>query len=970
MCFSLYICAQTLSAQAVFHRLYTPANGLPSTNIYSVSQDKAGYIWVCTDKGITRFDGVRFHTFTVKSGLPSSDVWMAQEDQEGRLWLNTFNGIAYIKHNQVFSLPFPKDRPHNLVEHEILDDGRHLVLLDAIPSWLNGQYLSEPLFDVPMKWVRNGKDGPVFATLGRNQLSYKNWQTAALPFMKIASFQRLGAKSWYFPANSAFILGIGPDSAQMRQLRLPGKPNVRINVVRKMAPDKMLCLTDSGPIVLDSMLLAVPGYEFLQQFDLQTAFEDRFGNCWICTREGLCLVPAESRKAQLWKPFGKDHLQEVSALCAGRQKGVVWVGSMRGELSARVDGLFLPAIQIFPVGFHDPKIRSVLASGGYLFITGSFGLQIYDEKQLLNAMRSRRDCKPLRIMVNPEISAGKTLDGIHPDSSAALFSMSGGLYKVYREHGKWALQTLNKGRSYHAQIQGTHLWIGKMSGLYLQDPVLAEPKHCADLDSAFAKPINALKTDPHGGLWVGTDGYGLYYLDAKGKVTEIPIPHEDVLTDLVYRSSDSTLWASCNGGLFRVQMISYAPLRWKLARYAHAHGLFSDEISCIQSFEDEILIGSKLGVSVFTPPGKTPKQPELPLLGIDEIKINGVAVNATEKQFNLRYDENQISLLFHGRSYKSVGDIQCEYRVNGLDTLWKPVNGFQLDFPKLQPGLFNLQLRALDMNGLSSPVLNLAFQISPPWWERNWVRFGSISVLLLGGWAIGYRRVKQIRKEETAKTQAARRVLELEFRALQAQMNPHFIYNALHGIQDFIFNRDERMANQYIVRFSRLMRSFLESSYKRRVLLSEEIALLRTYIELEQIKMEGRFEFEIVIDPALHPAQIDMPPLFLQPFVENAIRHGLAPLPTAGKLLLTFFPENDGALGVIIEDNGIGRKQSALIKHVEAEKHTSRGMDLVEERRKNLYTLDDTEVHILVEDLPAPNTGTRVRVLFGKLKPI
>jgi len=192
----------------------------------------------------------------------------------------------------------------------------------------------------------------------------------------------------------------------------------------------------------------------------------------------------------------------------------------------------------------------------------------------------------------------------------------------------------------------------------------------------------------------------------------------------------------------------------------------------------------------------------------------------------------------------------------------------------------------------------------------------------------------QIQKLENERKQASlqHHVTELEMEALRAQMNPHFIFNCLNAINHFVLKNDTEAASDYLTKFSRLIRMVLQNSSKKNISLADELTTLKLYIELEQFRFKNHFDFNIIIDEDIDTESLMMPPLLLQPFVENAIWHGLMPKEKEGKLTIEIAGEK-GMLSCIVTDNGIGR-QNAALNHKPSTNKKSMGMQITASRLK------------------------------------
>jgi LytS/YehU family sensor histidine kinase len=226
------------------------------------------------------------------------------------------------------------------------------------------------------------------------------------------------------------------------------------------------------------------------------------------------------------------------------------------------------------------------------------------------------------------------------------------------------------------------------------------------------------------------------------------------------------------------------------------------------------------------------------------------------------------------------------------------------------------------------------------------------------------------RSMEIKNKQRELRIKFLQIHTLQSQMNPHFIFNVLGTIQSLILKEKTELANKYLISFSNLIRRFLDStvasnntvdSYDVEVTLKDEIELLNLYLDFERLQYDDKFDIEFNVDDSINMELFSLPPMIIQPFVENAIKHGLKPLEYRGKLSLRFYVK-DEALICEIEDNGVGRKKSEEYQNATIKVHQSRGIDLVKQRVDILNTLD-YDIRIFTEDLTPQ--GTRVNIFFN-----
>jgi len=231
-----------------------------------------------------------------------------------------------------------------------------------------------------------------------------------------------------------------------------------------------------------------------------------------------------------------------------------------------------------------------------------------------------------------------------------------------------------------------------------------------------------------------------------------------------------------------------------------------------------------------------------------------------------------------------------------------------------------------------------------------------IAVLLL---LTAYYQYKNVRQQKYANNLLA-------LKSLRTQMNPHFIFNALNSVNSFIASNDERTANKYLSDFSQLMRSVLENSEEDFIPLANEIELLKMYTKLEHFRFKDKFEYQFTVDEKINMNEFVIPPMLLQPYVENAVWHGLRYKEEKGKLDIKFESVSEDTVRIIIEDNGIGRSKSKAIKTENQKKQKSKGMGNIQKRIAILNEMYDDKVEVMVENVFENEEGTRVILKLKK----
>ncbi|NML35923.1 histidine kinase [Chitinophaga sp. G-6-1-13] len=219
-------------------------------------------------------------------------------------------------------------------------------------------------------------------------------------------------------------------------------------------------------------------------------------------------------------------------------------------------------------------------------------------------------------------------------------------------------------------------------------------------------------------------------------------------------------------------------------------------------------------------------------------------------------------------------------------------------------------------------------------------------------------------------TEYDKKLTEIELKAIRAQINPHFIFNCLNSIQLFVMQRDYEYAQKYLSDFSYLIRKTLDFSRRNFISLADEITYLNTYLGLEKMRFENRMEYEIVVDPEIATAELEIPAMLLQPYVENAVKHGMTnPQQPIGQLTIRFTQIAADMLECVIADNGIGIARSRSLRTL-PKHHQSSGMEISQNRAELLNKMYNTEIHIEIIDLSARNeadSGTIVKILIPQL---
>ncbi len=302
--------------------------------------------------------------------------------------------------------------------------------------------------------------------------------------------------------------------------------------------------------------------------------------------------------------------------------------------------------------------------------------------------------------------------------------------------------------------------------------------------------------------------------------------------------------------------------RWMVQNAGQSQGLPSSIVHDVTEFKDMIWVATEEGIAIMDAlPEKTP----IPAPRIESLKA-GPLLWSAQNQLRIPFRYNSISIRFQSLHLSSEGDIAYRFRMNSADTVYQYARAREVNFPGLSPGHYQFEVQSRQHDGTWSIPTVSAFDIMTPWWMTWWFRgFILVSVAILFAWLYNLRLISNKKKDTFQK-----KLRDMELAALRAQMNPHFIFNCLGSIQHFIADNDKASATRYLSRFARLVRLSLHSSVDGKHTLAEEIAMLDNYLALEQMRFRGKFIYEIKLEGIDDPNEIILPPMLIQPFVENA----------------------------------------------------------------------------------------------------
>lgn len=1002
--------------------------GLSQNSVYSILQDSRGFMWIGTWDGLNKYDGYDFVVYSRESGLSNSTINALLEDDDQNIWIGTDYGLNKLarESGKVSSFFYEPENANSLSSNFItcLFQDRDGFIWIGTSSGLNRfdkihstfttynfynaaadtdrtNYISRVVQDSKgIIWIgshyglhcfdpRSGdfnrcNIGPDEGTLDSYNRYYIN-DIICDPTGNLILGTRQGIFIYNPRLNSAF------DNNLTRQQI--SKHNTSCLLLDQMG--RLWAGTNEGLELYDINLIhersffSGPGNLSISNNDIKCLYQDPAGTIWIGTYKGLNKVDQHPSRFSCYyaDPRSPNSLSDnIVYSILEDKKGRVWIGTYGGI------NLFDRATQQFTVIRHDPKnpesissdkIRSIcLDSAGMVWIgTENSGVnRMHPETGSVSHYfnipgdeNSLTENSILSMMVDRDgriwIGTGKGVNILDPVSGKNIrITKSSEPPIKLNDNLIWAIYQDKKGDYWLGTGDGLHRISRDFKDLrvYINEP--------DNPNSISAKRVFSIYEDSDGIFWFGTAGGGLNRYDPVKDEFKVYTQRNGLPNNFVYATledNQGNLWISTNWGISKFNKHSEV-----FVNYDSRDGIQGNEFNAGAYFKNskgEMYFGGMTGFTVFHP-NEIAINRNPPRIVLTKLEVfNETRRNDLEngEVIRLKYLENFFSLEFSALDYTNPSKNLYRYKLENYDDDWIFANSMQrrAEYRKVAPGTYRFLVTGSNNDGVWSPeIVSLTIIIRPPWW-KSWIfriSFAVITIIL--AWGLIYLRIKNIRKKHDVEKKILsieKQMFELEQKALRLQMNPHFIFNSLNAIQNFVLSNDTDKAVNYLAKFSHLMRMILANSTASRIPLKDELKALTYYMDLERLRFDDKFVYTIEVDPAIDEEFVEIPPMLFQPYVENAIIHGLVNSPKDGLLEIKIEPAGKGVLRCIIQDNGIGREKAIELRAKSGIKRQPKGMIITQERLQILskQTSRDSQVRITdLKDHQGNPAGTRIEL--------
>lgn len=950
---------------------YGPTAGLPGNEIRGIFQNRKGALYITTTAGISIFDGYRFKNYGFKDGIKYDYIKNFAELENGTMYLFGNTGReAYIFRNNLYKGAF--STPNVVTEYFTDKDNNGFVCTD---SGLFG------LTDTVFKKV---------------ELITDTAKTATPLYKYVQANDSIALVLRTYPQNRFDII-----NTKAKKIVFTISGFFGYHFLKDSRNRIWVCTDYLGAQMIDAETLQTPSDLFkhtppeldkLKGIQVNYAVEDKKGNIWLATTgKGIVKVAPDGHCQYITKENGLLS-NTIFRIFADRDDNI-WIGTQSG-LQRMLDKQML--LYDMSAGLPGDAVYDAVAVNDDLLVLSSqyhistisqktnkvstypllhpdegYVIRFLKKNGQLWALTPKRILKINYNLPNPIQEITPAADEIIKDFLAlddgSFITISTTKIVRYEKDRQTVLaDSLPIGRTIIID-NANHLLAGTNKGLYTYSITTNGPSMTLTpllKGSLFDKTlqIRDFEKDKQGYIWAATGEKGLYQLTLRADTVAIlkKITREhgllnDKVKDLLV-TNDSTLICSTISGVCRIIFDNSGSKEIQIEKLSY---LPDNCYALEKSYTDSFLLVPYLGGLILYPQKAFSTIPGSKSNAFTECYVNGKEFTGALDDGTLRFRNDENNLLFYFSPYTfSTDPYQFSYWLdNGGKENWTELGARNyVQFNNLPSGHYTLYVRMMGNNGKDIlSVISKKFIVEPLWYQTLASRIiGFALALLLLLYIVG-RRISNIRKN----AQVKQLITETEMAALKAQMNPHFMFNCINSIDAFIHSNDKYNATLYLNKFAKLLRNILDSSKQNTVSLSKDIETLRLYIELEELRHENKFSTIFNIEEELFNSDYKVPPLIVQPFVENAILHGLKNREDESGLLQIDIRRVHDRIEYCIRDNGIGRKAAGLIAQ---NKESSYGLEMSYDRIR-LFN-NETQPSVSITDLTDAGhaTGTLVVV--------
>ena len=938
----------TVKAQDPTYLNYNSTNGLSSNRVFHILKDRDGFMWFATDAGVCKFDGVNFTKFNSGNGLPDNVVHRLFEDSYGRIWLENSNGKpAFILNDSIFSgqnLPVLRVNDNLQQISSIVEDEKQNIWLSFLSGYILkldrqltsfSDFAAEPRVHYSFiyeKEIHLIKDYGIFC-LKDKKLNRESEFNRIVDKSTVRAYRN---KTGMFisTAKELYRFSINPNDTGFS---VYATTSSRINFIGEIKGQ--LCTGNQDGLTIINNKGKTETY--FKGKAVSSVCEDNEGGYWISTLDnGVLFIP----------DFNIRHYNMASGLISenvtrinGIDNNHIIAGHKKSKITIMTNHKFetLDLYDENPGGeglnygikrYFNSDTFFVFVESKYLKFSFSTPSKFITQQGLINSVEFINRNKAVVSTSNKLIYLNEGLSQIndilaYPKLNIPVFANVKANDLIYL-----AADSL--------------LLAGTNSGLVL----IKNNKYYSDPAFNFLskKDIYSMKSAGNNLLVISTYGHGIFVkINNKNFEINKSTGLSDDLCKGIYIDSKKNIWVTTRNGLNKISFSDTLLGIFSIKKYYSNQGLACNDLNDVFVFKDTVWVASSLGITMFTEPQTITPLPEHKIF-ITHINDKPYSIAGSKYSSS----EFPLKISFLCPSYKFIGNLLYKYRFPSISEIWNVTSATTIETGSIPPGNQSFEVMAFSSDGSweTKPEV-FTFSIVPQFWQTLWFSVLVVFIIASTVSIIIFRRVRNLTTSFATREKILhyeRGMLELEQQALRLQMNPHFIFNAMNSIQFLIIKKRSDEAYTALEKFSSLIRKIMENSKHKLISLEEEIEALQLYLEIEARRFSDSFIYKVEVDETIITESVMLPPMILQPYVENALWHGLMAKDGEKRLNIKFTNHTD-KIECVIEDNGIGRIESKKLNIGKTK--SSLSMKLTADRIMNMNTHNEKIYELKIEDL-------------------
>ena len=932
--FFLLLFAITMQSQNYQLSHFSLNDGLPQSQVNDVIQDDFGYLWVATDGGGTaRFDGNKFVVFDEEDGLISNYVNSINFIAD-RLFVSTKKGLSIKDGEELFSYKSPEINKLIAVGTQVFlatNDGLRYfesleISLKLLDSVLDNSQINDLFYDEQSLWLASEIGLFEIKNIDSNSPVTKKWND-----FNIVTLVADKKNNLYFATKINGVFEF--DKTAGEEKKIAAVKNINSLYVDSITNQLIVSTNKVGILTINLKTGHVKTAHIseLHKLNIYKTVLDSESNQWIASSNGLY---------KLSKSSFKQYLKSQTITAIHPKRDSVFIATADGSLFY-LDSLGTNKIPDFYQNIY--ALNSNL--DGQIFAGTDDGILVLDSLKVADTIRYVKDVQKI-ILKDSVFWIASTTQGVgkfrydfesKKITDTIRFKTSDGLYDLSIND----MQLDNENRLWYISNKG-------FLGFIKEDVV-----HHLGRKLANNATIGSIVTH-NNTIFLGTHGEGIWW----SKLSEKPrfkllrgkkrLPNKNVY-QLGFDSQDN-LWVGLQNGVAQIELSennTIVDLHY-FDKYDGFAGGETMQNVIAQDNSSNSYFGTIQGLIKYEPAGKS-KVDFKPIVYFEYVEMSYQKLDSVgKKEYNFSPTENHLSFSFKTVDVNHPNEIEYRWRLNTEEWSDWSENSFVV-FPSLISGNYHFEAQSKTANQIVSDPIEFLFFIDTALFNKGWFRLvlgvGILLLLFFIGW-IYFRNIKIKNNIKQEKLKLENKLLDLEQKALRLQMNPHFIFNVLNGIKA-LGATDIKKMNTAIQQFASLMRSTLHNSRQENISLKEEVESLKYYLELEQLMGAKEFKFDINIDEKLDAEEVLLAPMILQPFVENAIEHGISKVERGGEVSIKFELISD-QLYCEIRDNGVGYQQALAQEKISG--HQSVAIEVTKERIKMISENNNFKIEEIRND--------------------